>query len=206
MLTDTTEIYDIPTQTWSPGPAIPRSQAWHCLFSMDEEGDEYFMVAGEGRLYNPFTNNNGQSHFTWHYSFTTGDWTQKANLNQKRIKQACHKHTTPDGKVVLIVAGGFIWSSTILSHAERYDVEANEWSELPNLPLPVVDPAMHSIRDKVYLFGGCSAQCGQSTCSDCVGHTAVYQINADLTGHWETSEFTFPNPAENVQYVQEIDF
>ena len=75
------------------------------------------------------------------------------------------------------VVGGKDVSGKVIASVERFDLRRRQWSSLPNMPKPVLDPAAISYGHRVYVFGGRSADNKSLSCA---------QAYDTVSGNWLT--------------------
>ncbi|MEY4929811.1 MAG: hypothetical protein RI909_535 [Bacteroidota bacterium] len=143
-------IYDIATDTWSKGSAIPRPRGSASLVVYN---NEFYMMGG-------IVNGHVDGWVTWvdKYNPTTDTWTQLADAPRER------DHATAalvNGKVYLAGgrktnANGDVYGVTI-AEVDVYDLVTNTWTTLPSSSNVITQRAGTStvvLNGEIYLLGG----------------------------------------------------
>ena len=106
------------------------------------------------------------------------DWETLAPMKDKRSSFACAAH----GNALYVFGGRGENGSTELVMAERYDIENDRWTPLPNMPggYPVACAA-GVVRNKIYVVGGC--ECAD----DGWKRTDACRVFDTSTQRWEPS-------------------
>lgn len=143
-------IYDIPSNTWSLGPAAP----------LPVRSEGYRGVATGGKLYciGGRANGPGGPPLNTLESFdpSTSTWTTLASMPDARAGTTA----AVQGGSIFVFGGRkggtpcavpTVTTDTIL----RYDIDTNTWSTAGNLAVARSDATAASVGGLVYIFGGC---------------------------------------------------
>lgn len=181
-ITDTCEIYDCATNTWSDMPSMPISG--YGLAAAELDGEIY--IAGNGvnfHAYNTLSDTwsvkadcpvyyslpglvslnekiyyaggffNGGRDVLFEYTPDTDTWTQKASMNTRRWG---HGTVELNGKIYVFggLSGYDNYSYTYLQSAEVYDPAADAWSNIANMPVRLHYVSVTTDGEKIYIAGG----------------------------------------------------
>jgi N-acetylneuraminic acid mutarotase len=136
--TQTTRIYDIPTNTWSTGAPIPEANGL-TDHAIGLSGSKIYIAGGY----------NGAATSTLRiYDIPTNTWTTGAPLP---VALFLPGFGVINGK--LYVAGGSTGTGE-LNTLYIYDIASNTWTTGAVLPTPVLGPGSAVANGKLYLFGG----------------------------------------------------
>jgi len=84
----------------------------------------------------------------------TGFVKYLGNLNQGRRGHACSKFVDDSGKTALLVTGGYLSDSTILSSTELYLESTSTWSYAASLPSARSGISAATLDNSIFIFGG----------------------------------------------------
>jgi N-acetylneuraminic acid mutarotase len=136
---NTTQIYDVTTNTWTTGAPMPAARFWPNVVYYSGNGKIYVIGGFDSGF-----NEQGQ---TWQYDPVTNTWnTSRAS---DPVPQGA-ANATISGQFVYL-AGGSINGST--THY-RYDIVSDTWAQMAFLPVPNREAGSGNIDGKNYLFGG----------------------------------------------------
>eukprot|EP00095_Tigriopus_kingsejongensis_P009905 maker-scaffold470_size172058-snap-gene-0.38 protein:Tk09905 transcript:maker-scaffold470_size172058-snap-gene-0.38-mRNA-1 annotation:"hypothetical protein" len=139
-----TEVFDPQTGLWNSGPDLPEGMSAFCTVQIDK--DRTFIAGGN-------TNEDAYLYKTHIHDKNLGSWIQKEDMLHPREAPACAKFTTSEGKITIIIAGGYNNGGEI-STVEIYDVETNRFSEGAPLPFPLAGAQLVNDGGNVVLVGG----------------------------------------------------
>jgi len=149
---NTTRIYDIATNTWSTGAAMPDVRA--------------FMASGyyNGKMYliGGYTTGSVTPAFlqTWEYTVATNTWATKASIPAPAGFGGAGSAVV-NGHIY--VAGGRDANIVTLNSLWDYDIAADAWTQRANLPAALNVPGAAALGGKLYIFGGGTPFNGAST-------------------------------------------
>ena len=148
---NTTRIYDIATNMWSTGAAMPDVRAFM--------GSGYF----NGKIYlvGGYTTGNVDPSFgqVWEYDPVLDTW------NTSRMSMPATLGAPGFGIINghMYIAGGRNLASTNLNTLYDYDIAANTWTVRANMPAGVNVPGSAVIAGKLWVFGGGNPFSGPGT-------------------------------------------
>jgi hypothetical protein len=142
---ETTEIFDIAQQSWTPGPSLSVARSSYAGFRSSHQGSYFVLVSG-GLVANDVRTNSAEK-FDW----VTQKWSQAGNMNFAR---SAHNMVRSDGFVMggILVAGGNGVNGALKS-AEVYSLSQNKWLLAGNLSEAKSNASM-TLRDGVVVVAG----------------------------------------------------
>jgi N-acetylneuraminic acid mutarotase len=149
MVFNTTHIYDIATNTWSTGAAMPAGRVFPSAA----------FYSGNGKIYviGGFDPSGVEANQTWEYDPVTNTWnTSRANI------------PVAMGGAGYSIVGQFVylaghWNNGAASTDHyRYDIVANTWAAMVPVPVAIYRPAAAGVGTKEYLVGGGNPSVGSS--------------------------------------------
>ena len=137
---NTTQIYDIATNTWTKGAPMPDARTASSAAYYDAYGKIY-VIGGFDASVNPTSQ-------TWEYDPVANTWnTARANMPSP---------LAGGGRSIagqfIYVQGGYNGSYTNLHY--RYDIVGDTWAPMANVPEIIFGPASGAIGENTYLVGG----------------------------------------------------
>jgi subtilisin family serine protease len=179
--TDSAEVYDTVTDTWTPIASIPVAKEKHTAAVID---GEIYVIGGFSAgvyAYNPDLDSwstkadlpvnstnlkavslNGNIYVTggylssgvktvYMYDPLTDAWTQKADMNTGR---QAHSAAALNGKIYVFGGSSSYTTSTPLRSAEVYDPATDTWTYISDMPVRVCEMGAATDGSKIYLTGG----------------------------------------------------
>ena len=149
-----TALYNPGTDSLSAGPALPAALDGvdeHCVVKYD--ADNLLLIGGEdgGDDMPSYAS-------TWHYSFSTGQWTERMSLPFGREAVACAAIRHPENGLEVISVGGWIRNPTANVERTRdvqiFNVASGRWREANKFPIHRDEGALVQFGDTVLSVGG----------------------------------------------------
>ena len=140
---DTTRIYDVASNTWSTGAAMPDVRSF-AMSGYNPANGKIYVASG----YNTGTVDSAQP-TTWEYDPVANSWANKAPIP--------HPVGGAGQAIInghLYVAGGRDASNTVINDCQDYNIAADSWSTCASLPAPNNVPGSGVSAGKFYEFGG----------------------------------------------------
>ena len=138
---DTTFIYDIATDSWTTGAAMPAARFFPAVTYDDASGKIYVI----GGLDASFI----EASQTWEYDPVADTW----DTSRTSIPVAMGGSATSIADQNIYLAGSFgAIGGTTLHY--RYDILADSWTQLADVPAPVYEAAGAAVGSQTYLVGG----------------------------------------------------
>ena len=140
---DTTRIYDVASNTWSTGAAMPDVRSF-AMSGYNPGNGKIYVASG----YNTGTVDSAQP-TTWEYDPVANSWANKAPIP--------HPVGGAGQAIInghLYVAGGRDASNTVINDCQDYNIAADSWSTCASLPAPNNVPGSGVSAGKFYEFGG----------------------------------------------------
>src|SRR6266702_607534 len=147
--TNQTRLYNINTDSWSPGTAAPMPVRADAA-SGDTTHGGFLYVIGGGNSGVPLSD-------LERYDPVLDAWTTLASMNTARAGAAAA--VIDDG--IFVIGGrqstsGPCSGGPYFDTVEKYDIDTNTWSPVAPLPNQRSDMAAVAHGGKIYVFGGCS--------------------------------------------------
>jgi N-acetylneuraminic acid mutarotase len=138
---NTTQIYHFGTNTWTTGTPMPAARYF--------AGAAYY--GGNGKIYviGGFNSSYTETNTTWEYDPVANTWdTTRANIP---VSMAGSGYDIVGQDIYL--AGTWNGGTGSTLHY-RYDILADSWTQMANVPVPIYRPASGTIGTNIYLLGG----------------------------------------------------
>jgi hypothetical protein len=157
----TTRIYDLATNTWTTGTAMPdlRSFSASAYFN-----GKIYIIAG----YNTSSVTSAQAQ-VWEYDPIADTW----NTTRTNIPHAVGGSAFGVINGSIIVAGGRDASNTVIALVYSYDVASDTWTQETNLPTAENVPASAVVNGQLWVVGGGEPFASGSPKSNFVGFGPV---------------------------------
>ncbi len=135
--TNSTNIYDIASNSWSSGAPMPRAQ--DSMAAGYYNGSVYLAGGGGAGIYSQ----------TWAYNVAANTWTTRTSAPDAL-------YGTASGVINghLYMVGGYDTNSNYLNTTYDYDIAADSWSQRANLPTEMYYAAGAVLNGKFYNIGG----------------------------------------------------
>jgi N-acetylneuraminic acid mutarotase len=145
---NTTYVYDIATDSWTTGAAMPAPRFFPAVAYYSANGKIYVI----GGLDASFT----EASQTWEYDPVADTWdTSRADIP---VPMGGSATSIVDQNIYL--AGSFGAGGTTLHY--RYDILANSWTQMADVPAPVYEAAGAAVGSQTYVVGGGNPAVGAS--------------------------------------------
>lgn len=138
---DTTYIYDIATDSWSAGAPMPEARFFPTVAYYDANGKIYVI----GGLDASFL----EASQTWEYDPVADTW----DTSRTSIPVAMGGSATSIVDQNIYLAGSFGATGGTTLHY-RYDILADSWMQMADLPVPVYEAAGAAVGAQTYVVGG----------------------------------------------------
>src|SRR2546425_1861017 len=148
--TNQTRLYNISTNSWSAGTAAPLPARADAASGDTTHGGFLYVIGG---------GNSGVALFDLQrYDPVMDMWTTLTSMPTARAGAAAA--VIDDG--IFVIGGrqstnGPCSGGPYLQTVEKYDIDANTWSPVAQLPTPRSDLAAVARGGKIFVFGGCSS-------------------------------------------------
>jgi N-acetylneuraminic acid mutarotase len=137
---NTTYIYDIGTDSWTTGAAMPDGRFFPAV--------AYYSVNGKIYVIGGLDASFAEASQTWEYDPVADTWdTSRADIP---VPMGGSATSIVDQNIYL--AGSFGTGATDLHY--RYDIVADSWTQMANVPIPVYEAAGAAIGTNTYVVGG----------------------------------------------------
>ena len=141
------ESYDPETDTWMKRAKMPtiRDRVRTGVVNSD-----IYVIGGAG--WPPGANGGPHLSTIEVYHPKTNKWAKRPNMPNLKIG-----FSTVVVKDKIYLIGGFLWLAQVvvyLSTVDIYDPEAEEWSHIPLMPMPMAPFGAAAVNGKIYVFGG----------------------------------------------------
>ena len=178
---DAVKIYDVTTDQWTAGPAIPTRRGW---LGADRIGNKIY-VAG-GKTYRPPEERKAHGN---DYHFTSRANLEMLDLDTHTWSARAPMPAGPRAGLGVTACKGKIWAiggntmiyqdQRIVDRVEVYDPSTDTWTPGPTLPRPTQGPTVATHNNLIYLTGGISDADPQQAV-----RSEPYVLDPDV-GHWE---------------------
>lgn len=128
------QVYDLSTNTWTEGPALPHARMMLAATVVD--GKIYVLGGG----YPPYLNNYNEC-----FDPETQSWTTKASLP---LSTSCFSACVINGKIYVV--GGMMTGGGTYC----YDPGSDSWTKKASMPFHVATHSASAINNKIYVTGG----------------------------------------------------
>jgi N-acetylneuraminic acid mutarotase len=164
---NSTYIYDIGTNSWTTGASMPEGRA--------DSAGAYYGANGKIYLIGGFDPNFIEQGQTWEYDPVTDTWNTSLTAAPQTISRSA---TSIVGQNIYLSGGSGAGFGTTLHY--RYDILADSWTQMADVPLPVRGAAGAAIGTNTYLIGGDNAS---------ISYNSTY-IYDTLTDTWTAGPHT----------------
>ena len=137
----TTYIYDIATDSWTQGADMPEARFFPTVAYYDANGKIYVI----GGLDNSFV----EASQTWEYDPVADTW----DTSRTSIPVAMGGSATSIVDQNIYLAGSFGATGGTTLHY-RYDILADSWTQMADVPAPVYEAAGAAVGSQTYVVGG----------------------------------------------------
>jgi N-acetylneuraminic acid mutarotase len=138
---NTTYIYDIATDSWTTGATMPEARFFPAVAYYGVNGKIYVI----GGLDNSFL----EASQTWEYDPVADTW----DTSRASIPVAMGGSATSIVDQNIYLAGSFGATGGTTLHY-RYDISANSWTQIADVPAPVYEAAGAAVGSQTYVVGG----------------------------------------------------
>ncbi len=137
----TTYVYDIATDSWTTGAAMPGPRFFPTVAYYGANGKIYVI----GGLDNSFL----EANQTWEYDPAADTW----DTSRTSIPVAMGGSATSIVDQNIYLAGSFGATGGTTLHY-RYDILADSWTQMADVPVPVYEAAGATVGSQTYVVGG----------------------------------------------------
>jgi hypothetical protein len=141
--TDTLDLFDLASGTWTAGPALPGVRDHAVLVAL--RGDLYLVGGYGATLAEPTAE-------VWRLDAPDGSWERVADLSTPRAALAV---VAVRGRLFAI---GGVNESGVLNTTELYDPKTDTWSAGPDLAVPREHTGAAAVGNRVYAIAGRNPQ------------------------------------------------
>ena len=145
---NTTQIYDIATDTWSTGASMPDGR--YFLNVVYSSNGKIYVIGG-------FDTNFGEASQTWEYDPVADKW----DTSRTDIPVAMAGSATSIVGEYIYLAGSYGSGGTNLHY--RYNISGNSWAAMAPVPVAVFAAAGAAVGSNTYLIGGGIPSFGPAT-------------------------------------------
>jgi len=191
------EIYDTTSKLWQTVAIdMPQQQSW-CPYGVVSAGNRVFAIGGEA----PWSHTSIEVYYheriTLPGTFRTMPplWKRLASMNRPRVAFACVSYLN-----YIYVFGGYNDGSA-LNSAVRYNINTNQWQDLPDMPDSRFDCAAGVVGLKIYVVGGRRYKYIKSA-SKAIGSVLVFDIASYQWESWSADA----DPAFHHMATKRYDF
>ena len=173
--TDRVDIYDPATDTWGKGRKMPTRRD---PFSVKVVNDHIYVIGGYGW---PQIPNNPGPRLTVieEYNPITNQWRQKNDMLE--LKDGFGTAVVRDA--IYLIGGAAL--NKFIATVDVYQPQIQKWSDIPALPMPLVNHSAAVVNGKIYVFSGFKA-IGEFN-SDVVGFDTSFravEANGKMLTRW----------------------
>ena len=178
---DDVAIYDVATDRWTPGPAIPTARGWLGAALLDN----VIYVAGGKTIRTPAqASASGIDYFIVRDALEAFDLRDQTwrELEPMRGVRAGLAVAACGGKIYAVGGNTMVWrDQQVVDRVEVYDPQSGHWEMGPSLPATIQGPAAASVDGLLYVAGGIDCSYSGSK----IYRDELYVLDPDV-GRWET--------------------
>jgi len=138
---NTTYIYDIATDSWTTGTAMPAARFFPAVAYYGANGKIYVIGGVDGSFL--------EANQTWEYDPVADTW----DTSRTSIPVAMGGSATSIVDQNIYVAGSYGATGGTTFHY-RYDILADSWMQMADVPAPVYEAAGAAVGSHTYVVGG----------------------------------------------------
>jgi N-acetylneuraminic acid mutarotase len=138
---DTTYIYDIATDSWTTGAPMPAARFFPAV-SYYGVNEKIYVIGGLDSSF-------AEANQTWEYDPVADTW----DTSRASIPMAMGGSATSIVDQNIYLAGSFGPTGGTTLHY-RYDILADSWTQMADLPVPVYEAAGAAVGSQTYVVGG----------------------------------------------------